>query len=147
MTRISVYRYPAVLAKFFIVLGSIFTILGILLLIKSLIDGFNLHFPSGDWNSVTFIVQGVLFTIMGSSGLIMRKYFIAWDEKELTFLLPNTKKLETINLADIQSVNIKLFEIELNLPDQQKILDLSNLQFEDIKKMKAKFEDFNLKSS
>ena len=71
MTRISVYRYPAVLAKFFIVLGSIFTILGILLLIKSLIDGFNLNFPSGDWDSVTFIVQRVLFTIMGSSGLII----------------------------------------------------------------------------
>ena len=77
MTRISVYRYPAILAKFFIVFGSIFTILGILLLIKSLIDSFNLHFPSGDWNSVTFIVQGLLFTIMGSSGLIIRKYFIA----------------------------------------------------------------------
>ena len=140
MTRINVYRTSTVLSKFFIVFGSIFTLLGILLLIKALINGFNIHFPSGDWNSVTFTIQGLLFIIMGAGNLSVKKYFIEWDDKELRFLLPNTKKLEKVNLADIISVNIRLFEIELNLQNQKRILDLNNLQFEDLKKIKAKFE-------
>lgn len=143
MTRINVYRTSTVFSKFFIVFGSIFTLLGILLFIKALVNGFNVHFPSGDWNSVTFTIQGLLFIIMGANNLSVRKYFIEWDDKELLFLLPDTKKLEKINLADIISVNVRLFEIELNLQNQKRIIDLSNLQFEDLKKIKAKFETFN----
>lgn len=146
MTRISVYRSSTAFSKFFMVAGILYTIFAIILLMVELKNGFNLHFPGG-WLYVFFIIQGLLFILVGAGSLAVRKYFISWDDKELTFLLPNTKKLETISLADIQSVNIRLFEIELNLPDQQKILDLSNLQFEDIKKMKAKFEDFNLTKS
>jgi hypothetical protein len=142
MTRINVYRSSTVLSKFFIVFGSIFTLSGILLLIQALIKGFNIHFPSGDWNSVTFTIQGLLFIIMGVGNLSVRKYFIEWDDKELIFFLPDTKKLEKVNFADIISVNIRLFEIELNLQNQIKILDLNNLQFEDLKKIKAKFETF-----
>jgi len=142
MTRINVYRTSTVFSKFFIVFGSIFTLLGILLFIKALINGFNVHFPSGDWNSVTFTIQGLLFIIMGAGNLSIRKYFIEWDDKELIFLLPDTNKLEKINLADIISVNIRLFEIELNLQNQKRIIDLNNLQFEDLKKIKAKFETF-----
>jgi hypothetical protein len=142
MTRINVYRSSTVLSKFFIVFGSIFTLSGILLLIQALIKGFNIHFPSGDWNSVTFTIQGLLFIIMGVGNLSVRKYFIEWDDKELIFFLPDTKKLEKVNFADIISVNIRLFEIELNLQNQIKILDLNTLQFEDLKKIKAKFETF-----
>jgi hypothetical protein len=79
---------------------------------------------------------------MGVGNLSVRKYFIEWDDKELIFFLPDTKKLEKVNFADIISVNIRLFEIELNLQNQIKILDLNNLQFEDLKKIKAKFETF-----
>jgi len=143
MTRINVYRTSTALSKFFIVFGSIFTLLGILLFIRALKNGFNVHFPSGDWNSVTFTFQGMLFIIMGTGNLSLRKYFIEWDENELIFLLPDTKKLEKVNLADIISVSIRLFEIELNLQNQKKIIDLNNLQFEDLKKIKARFEAFN----
>ena len=77
---------------------------------------------------------------MGAGNLSVRRYYIEWDDNELKFLLPDTKKLETIKLGDIISVKIRLFEIELKLPDKTRTLDLNNLQFEDLKKIKEKFE-------
>ena len=81
---------------------------------------------------------------MGAGNLSVRKYYIEWDDNELHFLLPDTKTLETIKLGDIISVAIRLFEIDLKLPDKTRTLDLSNLQFEDLKKIKEKFEDIKL---
>jgi len=144
MTRINVFKISTFLSKFFIVFGAFFTIIGILLLIKALINGFNTMFPSGDWNSVLFTFQGLLFIIMGAGNLSVRKYYIEWDDNELQFLLPDTKRLETIKLDDIISITIRLFEIELKLADYTRSLDLSNLQFEDLKKIKEKFEDIKL---
>ena len=141
MEKIRIYKVHTGLAKFFIIFGFIFTILGISLLIMSLINGFNLHFPSGDWNSVFFTFQGLLFILMGYSNLKVRKYFIEWDDKELRFLLPDSKKTETIKLDQIQSANIKLFEVELQLANMTRTLNLENLQFEDLRKVKEKFEN------
>jgi hypothetical protein len=112
------------------------TITGILLLIKALVYGFNNQFPSGDWNSVLFTLQGILFLIMGVGNLRARRYFIECNDQEIRFLLPDTKKPETIQLGEIKSVTIRLFEIELSLKDKLKILDLRHMQFEDLKKSK-----------
>jgi hypothetical protein len=87
-----------------------------------------------------FTIQGILFILIGGSYLKSRKYFIEWDEKELRFLLPDNKGVETIKIDEIQSVSIKLFEIELKLKNGTRTLNLENLQFEDIKKIKEKFE-------
>jgi hypothetical protein len=140
MERIRIYKVHTGLAKFFIIFGSIFFILGCSLVIKSLINGFNFQFLSGDWNSVFFTLQGFLFIIMGYANLKSRKYFIEWDDNALRFHLPGSRNTETIRIPEIQSVCIRLFEIELKLPENTRILNLDNLQFEDIKKVKEKFE-------
>jgi uncharacterized membrane protein len=144
MERIRVFKVLKVLTRIFIILGTIATILGLSLFIKSLINGFNTKFPSGDWNSVFFTVQGLLFVIMGYTNLKNRKYYIEWDDKELRFLLPDTKKVESVPFSEIISVNIKLFEIEITLKDSIRTLNLDNLEFEDLKKVKKKFEDLSL---
>lgn len=140
MTRIKVFKTPKGLSIFFLVFGIFFAALGLGLIIKAYIEGFNTKFPSGDWNSVIYTFQGILFIIMGSSTLINKKYFIEWDENELRFLLPDTKKMEAIKFEEIVSVNIRLFEIQITHSDGTRILDLNNLQFEDLRKIKERFE-------
>jgi len=81
MDRIRVFKGKEWLAKFFIVFGAAYALLGIGLAIKYAIAGFNSHFPSGDWNSVLWIFQGILFVILGLASLKSRKYFIEWDER------------------------------------------------------------------
>ncbi len=67
---------------------------------------------------------------MGYSYLNSRKYFIEWDDKEIRFLLPDTKSIETLQIDEIKSVGIKLFEIELELKNGLKrlILKTCNLK-------------------
>ena len=48
------------------------------------------------------------------------------------------KDISTAN--QIESVNIRLFEIELKLANTTRTLNLDNLQFEDLRKVKDKFE-------
>jgi len=143
MTRINVFKTSKLFYRLFIILGGTFVIIGVLLLLKSLSVGFDTHFPSGDWNSVTFIIQGLLFVAMGVGNILVKRYFIQWDENELRFLLPDTKKIEIIKLSEIVSVNIKLFEIQIKMQDRMRTIDLSNLQFEDLKKIKEQFDSYN----
>jgi hypothetical protein len=144
MERIRVFKVLTGLARFFIILGAITSIFGLSLFFKYLINGFNTKFPSGDWNSVIFTIQGFLFIIMGYSNLKNKRYYIEWDDKELKFLLPDRKQVESVLFSEIVSANIKLFEIELRLKDSVRTLNLDSLEFEDLKKVKQKFEDLSL---
>ena len=143
MTRINVFKNPTAMVRFFIIFGGLFSISGIILLIKAFNNGFNTNFQNGDWNSVLFSFLGVIFIIKGVEDLYVKKYFIEWDDTELRLLLPDNKVLETIILADINYVNIKLFKIELKVKDQTRSIKLSNLRYVDQSKFKEKLENIN----
>jgi hypothetical protein len=140
MERIRVFKGRTGLAKFFVIFGIIYTLSGLALFTKYLTMGFNFSFPSGDWNSVFFVFQGILFIIMGYAFLNRRKYFIEWDDKEMRFLLPGAKAVDSVIIDDIKSVNIRLFEIEMELKNGTRKINLENLEFEDIRKIKGKLE-------
>jgi hypothetical protein len=140
MTRINVFKNSTFQVRFFIVFGGLFFIFGIIHLIKALINGFNTNYPAGDWNSVIYTFLGLIFIIMGARDLFVRKYYIEWDDTELRLLLPDTRNPETIILSDITSVNIKLFKIELMIHDKTRIIDLRNLRYKDLRKVKEKLE-------
>ena len=143
MERIRVYKVLKGLAKFFIIFGAVFTILGLSLIIKSTISGFNFRLLSGDWNSVIFLFQGILFISIGYFNLKNEKYFIEWDTHELRFFLPDRKIIETIKLSEIKSVEIRLFEIEIRMPDTVRTINLENLEFEDLRRVKKKIEEIS----
>jgi len=139
MIRIYILRYPGWLAKFFIVFGVILVLLGLVQLVMAIVEGFDIVFMSGDWGSVFFTFQGILFIILGTCGHINRKYYIEWDDLELRFLLPGKKGAGSIKFEDILSVQVRLFEIRIQIPGGVRIFDLSNLQHEDLRKVKEKF--------
>lgn len=142
MTRVKIYRFSKILSKVFIGFGIVILLLGIFTVIKSMTSEFNTEFLSGDWNAALNIIQGIVFITLGTLNLTKGKYFIEWDDSQLRFLLPDTKQLEKIEFSGIKSVNIKLFEIELQRDNRKHTLDLNNLEDEDLKKIKAKFKRF-----
>ena len=141
MTRIYVFKNPAAMVRFFIIFGGLFTINGIFFLIKAFNNGFNTNFQNGDWNSVLFTFLGIIFIIRGVEDLYGRKYYVEWDENELKLLLPDTRILEKIIIADIDFVKIKLFKIELKVQNKTRTINLSNLRYKDLGKLKEKFEE------
>jgi hypothetical protein len=143
MTRINVFKNPTAMVRFFIIFGGLFTIIGIFLLIKAFNNGFNTNFQNGDWNSVLYTFLGGIFIIKGVEDLYVKKYYIEWDDNELRLLLPDNKTLETIILSDINHVNIRLFKIEFKLKDKTRLINLGNLRYKDLRKIKEKFEEID----
>ena len=136
MERIKIYKVKRGFSNFLVVFGSVFLIIGLGIIIKSVINKTNL-----EWNSITFSLQGILFIIMGYMNLRSEKYFIEWDDTHVKYLLPNTNSIETINFSEIRNVRIDLFEIHLDLGESEKTFNLENLQFEHIKSLKHKFKE------
>jgi hypothetical protein len=94
MTHIQVYKYSKTLSRLGIGFGSVLLIFGIFSLTKRLVaDDMDWNILSGDWNPILNIIQGLLFVGFGGYNLFNKKYFIAWDEDELRFKLPDTKQL------------------------------------------------------
>ena len=80
---------------------------------------------------------------MGYSFVKNKKYFMEWNDWEIRYLLPYTKKTEVIKLDEIESVNIKLFEVVLKLKTGSKMIKLDNLEFEDIRRIKERFGEIS----
>jgi hypothetical protein len=140
MERIRLYRISTFLSWTLIVIACLNAAFGIALLIKNMEQGYASEDSFKIVHPVFMILQGIVFLIWGIYNLRKRKFYIEWDETELRLFLPDTKKIEKVKFSDIQSVIIRLFEIELKLPDKCRIIDLNNLEYEDLKKVKKKFE-------
>lgn len=122
-----------------LVIGALLALLGgALLIIRWLggeIQGFSM------FSSVAFLLQGALLSLLGWMNLRSGKYFVEWDQKEIRCYLPAMKRIETIEIEKITGVNVHLFEIQLNLGDEIRTINLENAQFKEIRKIKDKFEE------
>ena len=130
--------------------SMLFSIAAIIISTADMIFGINLlikefSMPSGNktegiMHAIFFIVQGIIFIIWSSIYLYNRKYYIGLSVNEIELLIPGNKTVEIIQLKDITAVNIRLFEIEVHLPQGKKSIDLNSLNDNDLKKIKDYFE-------
>lgn len=140
MTRVKAFKSQTILSKLMIGFGILFLLVGIFAIVKLFIGDSGTESSSVDWTGFLQGFQGLFFIGLGAYNLRNEKYYIEWDDQQLKFFLPGTKQPETINFADIDSINIRLFEIELYFKDEKRTLDLNTLKDEDLKKVKSKFE-------
>jgi len=141
MEKIKIFTLNKGLTKFFIIFGIVSFVLGICLLIYSFINGFKTAFLGGDWSYVIFTIEGILFFFIGYSNSIYGKYYIEWNDEELKYLLPKNKLVEIIKISDIKAIEINPFEIQIQLPESNKILNLENIRFKELKRIKIKFDE------
>lgn len=129
------------------VCSALFLIMGIILLVHSLITGFDTRFFGGDWNSVLYTFQGLGFLYFGLDQLRYEKFFIQWDDNGITYLLRKSKRVEIIHFKSIESVEIKLYDIVLKVNGETKTISLEGFQFQDIKMVKEVFQSVKLSMS
>jgi len=145
MEKIQLFRVSKINMRFLIGFGLLAFVFGISLLINTLMNGFDFVFP-GDWNSVLFISQGILFLIWGYQQSQKRKYFIEWNNNELSYLLPKQKSIELIPISDVRQLEIKGNTIHIQGIDSERNFRLEHVEWQELKKVKALFEDISLKS-
>ncbi|HOK61260.1 MAG: hypothetical protein WBJ36_07780 [Tenuifilum sp.] len=147
MERIQIYKKQKGLEIYVKIFGLLFILFGMTFLIKSLMNGDKTDFNQGDWNYLFYIIQviqGAALFALGYSNKKNEKLFIEWDEKEMRYLLSKNKTIEKIKFEDIRKVTIQLYEIKIELPSTEKVLNLKNIQYNELKKIKEKFEELKL---
>ncbi len=141
MERIKVFEMKKGFIQSFIGFGILFFLFGMSLLIYSMIDGFKTEFLGGFWNHIIYLSQGMVFIFIGYSILKREKYYIEWNDEELRYLLPNNNFTVTIKLSEIKEVEIQLFEIKISVHESDKLMNLENVGFKDLRKIKGKLEE------
>ena len=152
MKRIQIYKRQKGAQLYFKAFGLLFFIYGMSFLIKSFRNGVEFGTNALAWSYVTYTLLGLVLFVLGVSSkkLILgfrskdkenENYFIQWDDKEIKYLLLNDKMEETILIADIKKISIQLNEITVELASVEKTLNLENVQYKELIKIKAKFEE------
>ncbi len=141
MERHYVYQTNKGLAYFLIGFGVLMGGVALGILIKSMLPRFGDE--AFEWTSLLYFIQALSLVVLGIFNLRFRKYYIEWSAEEINYFLTGKKRVEKIRIADIESLVIKLFEIQIKLKDEEKIINLENLQFKSIRSIKDKFEEIS----
>lgn len=111
------------------------------LLILSILKISNKNFVFGSW------IEYAEFPIYLTAVIVLiiyrsyPKYFIKWNEKSIYYKLPKERKIIELRFLDIIDVDIRLFEIQITLPNNtNRTLDLKLLNYEELRSVKDRFE-------
>ena len=138
MERYYVNKTNKGLAWFLVVIGGVLVIFGLVLLLRFLVDDTQTEFSI--LNIILYLLQGVMLGILGAINLRSAKYYLEWNENEVRYYLPGTRSVEVIQIGDVEEVEVRLFEIRLRVGGEEKSINLENVQFKEIRRIKEKFE-------
>ncbi len=139
METIKVFRTSKRFAWFSLLFGSVILIFGGAGTIYSLISGFNTT-VFGDWIYLINTIQGIVFVKMGIVMQKKERCFVGWDNSKIQYLLPGNKDIETIRISEITGIRLKLNEVGIRVNDTIKKLDLNNVEYEPLIKIKKYFK-------
>lgn len=140
MERVKIYRIKKLGIKYFMIIGAILLVAGVILSLRFIIEGIGSQFLPLNMVYLPFTSTGFLFIILGYLALKNDKYFFEWDDVEIAYLLPKHKDVEVIKIADIKGISIKLFEITIKLADDEKKLNLENIEYAEFQTIKNALE-------
>ncbi|MDE5422077.1 hypothetical protein L3073_07630 [Ancylomarina sp. DW003] len=147
MEKIQLYRSKKLTVRFLVIGGIFFFILGSVDLIRSLIDGFKMKFPDGDFMSVLYMLMGILYCIWGYKERRKSRYFISWDNKHLEYLSPKSKELVSLDLSDIKTIGLfrkkRILGLEIETRGGVRYIDFEYLEWKELKRMKKLVRDLN----
>ncbi|HKL32978.1 MAG TPA: hypothetical protein VJ919_10600 [Tangfeifania sp.] len=69
--------------------------------------------------SIFLILQSASSVFIINQGFRNTKYFVAWNENEINFLLPKSKQMETIPLNEIKSVQFEKHIVKITLKNNE----------------------------
>jgi hypothetical protein len=145
MEKIFLYKvFKNRFAKFFYLVGLLMFVYGVVFLARLFIldqqfDAF------GSRTSLTFIVfQGLIVILQYAIALKNTRYFIEFGDNSISYLLPKQCSPESVNLQDINEIEVKLNEVVIHLPEGEKVLRFENVAYRELKQIKQRFEELKV---
>lgn len=142
MERVYLYKvFQNRYAKFFYAFSFLLLLYGLFFLVRIQF----LKIDSSAFGSTTSLslisLQGLITLIQFLLALKNGTYYIEWNDREINYLMPNSKKIETIELNDIRSINVRLYEVYIGLSDSERVIRFENLEYATLIRIKDKFEE------
>ncbi|MEI6090891.1 MAG: hypothetical protein WCR42_10595 [bacterium] len=144
MERVKIYRIKKKSIKYFMIIGAVLLVAGVILSLRFIIEGIDSQILPLNMMYLPFTSMGFLLIIFGYLALNDDKYFFAWDDVEIAYLLPKQKDVEIIKITDIKGIVIQLFEITIKLADGEKKLNLENIEYAEFQTIKNALEKIRL---
>ena len=125
-TYLALYRRNENSIKFFIILAILLFIIGLVGLGSRFLIEKSTFLDLSIWNSILFIAIGTTNFFILTKSLRDRKYYISWNEKEISFLLPKQNEPECLIINDIKNITINNTNIKITLRNNlQKNINLN----------------------
>ncbi|MCZ4695753.1 hypothetical protein DWB61_13580 [Ancylomarina euxinus] len=147
MEKIQLYKVKKVNVRFFMWFSLFFVIFGLVDLINASINGFNSKFPGGDWLSVIYILQGITFALMGYQQMKRGQYFIECDDKEFKYLIPKSKTVKCLAIADMEELIMDGIDIRFQVKEIEHHIRLEHIEWKELNSVKELIWDLSLRLS
>ena len=117
-----------------------FFLLGIVDLIYAIVNGFELEFP-GVWRTGIFIFQGIIYCIWAYYIRRKTRFFIECNEKEFKYLIPKSKSLKCIAIADMEKLKMDGIDIRFQAKEIDHHIHLEYIEWQELNRVKALIKD------
>ncbi|MGZ2371648.1 hypothetical protein ACXR6G_17850 [Ancylomarina sp. YFZ004] len=146
MERIQLFKFNKISFRFLLGAAIFFLLFGIGDFVIAIIGGFEFEFP-GDWRSVLFIIQGIIYCIWAYDVRRKTRFFIECNEKEFKYLIPKSKTLKCVAIADMEELKMDGIDIRFLAKEKEHHIRLEHIEWKELNLVKALITDLSLRTS
>ena len=146
MDKIQLYKSKKTILRLLIGAAMFFLLFGIGDFLLTIKDGFNFEFP-GDWMSVIFVIQGVLYLFWAREMRQRAQLFIGCDDVEFKYLVPKLKTVQSVDIADMEQLRMDGIDIHFLAKGTEHHIRLEGIEWQKLNRVKALVQDLSLKIS
>lgn len=119
-THIQVFKNKSKHSRLYLIICLAFILTGIIGLFLSFVLQMAFIPLLNEASYFVFIFNGMISFFIVWDSMKKAKYFVAWNEYEVWFLLPKSAQTESIKIENIKSVEMKQSEIIIELHNHEK---------------------------
>ncbi len=142
MENIQLFKFKKTSYRFLLSAAIIFFLIGIIDSLSSIINGFKFQ---DDWLSTLFIFQGVLYLIWARDVRRKTRYFIACDDKEFKYLIPKSKAIKSVAIADMEELKMDGIDIRFQAKETEHHIRLEHIEWQELNRVKILIGEISLR--
>lgn len=144
MEKIQLFKFKKTSFRLLIGAAIFFLLFGIGDFVIAINDGFNFEFL-GDWMSVIFVIQGILYFFMAREIRQRAQLFIGCDDVAFKYLIPKSKTVQSVAIADLKQLRMDGIDIYFQVKGTVHHIRLEGIEWQKLNRIKAFINDLSLR--
>jgi hypothetical protein len=127
-TYIQVFKTKSRYANFFQILFLALSASGLVGLVLSFVFRKSFIPTLNDASYFVLLFNGLISYLLVWDSMKKSKFFVSWNDHEITYILPKSKQTEQIPIADIKALQIKNNEVVVELVNNEtKLINMKSV--------------------